>query len=223
MSREYLEAILVAVALALLIRTFVIQAFRIPSGSMEDSLLIGDFLLADKFVYGARIPFTDWRLPAFRAPEPGDIVIFQYPLDPGRDFIKRCVAGPGQTVEVRNKVLYVGGKRAVDPPRSKYTDPRILPKESRSGIRDNFGPVVVPPDHFFVMGDNRDNSEDSRYWGFLPYRLIRGRALLLYWSWAPDPEAPDYMSLFSIPKMAIYNLFHFPQRVRWGRIGALVR
>ncbi len=223
MAREYLEVILVAVGLALFLRTFVVQAFRIPSASMEDTLLVGDFLLANKFIYGAKIPFINWRLPALQEPESGDIIIFQYPLDPGRDFIKRCVAGPGQTVEIQNKVLYVDGKRTVDPLRSKYTNPTIRPKQSPEGIRDNFGPVEVPPDHFFMMGDNRDNSEDSRFWGFLPHSLIKGKAFILYLSWAPDPGAPGYTNLFSIPKIVLYNLLHFPSRVRWNRIGTIVQ
>lgn len=222
-TREYLEAILLAVGLALLIRTFVIQAFHIPSGSMEDTLLEGDFLITNKFLYGAQVPFTDWRLPGIRAPRPGDVVIFQYPLDPGRDFVKRCVAGPGQTVEVRNKILYVDGKRAVDPPRSKYVDPRVLPKEHPGGVRDNFGPAVVPPGHFFMMGDNRDNSEDGRYWGFLPYKYVKAKAIILYFSWIPDLNAPEYVSLASIPKMVAYNLIHFFGRVRWSRIGMVVK
>jgi signal peptidase I len=222
-AREYFEAILLAVALALVLRTFVIQAFRIPSASMEDTLLVGDFLLANKFLYGAKVPFTDWRLPAIREPRPGDIIIFQYPREPGRDFVKRCVAGPGQRVEVRNKVLFVDGERAVDPPRSKYTDVRVFKRGSNHGNRDNFGPASVPPGHYFMMGDNRDNSEDSRSWGFLPYGLIKGKAFILYGSWAPDPEAPAYTGVLSVPGMVLYNLIHFPRRVRWGRIGSLVR
>ena len=220
---EYVKAILFAVGLALLIRTFVIQAFRIPSGSMEDTLLVGDFFLANKFIYGAQIPFTNARLPALRDPRPGDVIIFQFPRDPDRDFIKRLVAVPGQTVEIRNKVLYVDGKRTVDPPHSKYVDPVIKSKNSPAGIRDNLAPTVVPSDHYFVMGDNRDNSEDSRYWGMLSRELIRGEAIILYWSWSPDPQAPVYSNLFSIPGMIFYNLFHFPSKVRWGRIGMLVR
>ncbi len=222
-AREYFEAILLAVVLALFLRTLVIQAFRIPSASMEDTLLVGDFLLANKFLYGARVPFTGWRLPAVREPRPGDIIIFQYPREPDRDFVKRCVAGPGQTVEVRDKVLYVDGERTVDPPRSKYADPRVFKRGTRHGNRDNFGPATVPPGHYFVMGDNRDNSEDSRSWGFLPHGLIRGKAFILYGSWAPDPQAPAYTGLVSVPGMVLYNLIHFPQRVRWGRIGSLVR
>lgn len=220
--RDYLEVILVAVVLVFVLRTFLVQAFRIPSSSMEDTLLVGDFLLANKFIFGAKVPFTEWRLPAFREPEPGDIVIFQHPDDPSRDFIKRCIAGPGQTVEVR-KVPYVNGERAVDPPLSKYLAKGApLPKGHRNGKRDNFGPIVVPPDHFFMMGDNRDNSEDSRYWGLLPHKFIRGKAFIIYGSWAPDADAPEYEGLFSIPKILFYNILHFPSRVRWKRIGRVV-
>ena len=222
MAREYVEAILLAVALALFLRTFVVQAFRIPSGSMEDSLLVGDFLLANKFVYGAKIPFLDVRLPGIQDPKAGDVIIFQYPKDPDRDFIKRCVAGPGQTVELRNKILYVDGKRTVDPPHSKYTDPVILPNNLSGAKRDNLGPVTVPIGHYFMMGDNRDNSEDSRFWGFLSERFIRGKAFILYWSWAPDANAPEYTGLTSIPSVVIYNTIHLFSRNRWGRIGKLI-
>ncbi len=223
MAREYLEAILVAVALALFLRTFVVQAFSIPTGSMENTLLAGDFLLANKIVYGARIPFTDARLPGFRNPEPGDIVIFQYPVNPDRDFIKRVVAGPGQEVEIRDKILYVDGKRAVDPPLSKYTDPVILPASSPAGVRDNMRLSRVPEGHYFVMGDNRDNSEDSRYWSFLDKGRIRAQANVIYWSWTPDPGAPAFENILSIPKIAFYNLIHGFGRARWSRIGRIVR
>lgn len=222
MNREAIEAILVAVAIALFIRTFLIQAFRIPSASMEDTLLVGDFLLADKLTYGPMIPFTDARLPGFTEPSPGDVLIFEYPLDPDRDFIKRCVAVAGQKVEVIDKILYVDGKRTVDPTHSKYEDPRILPKQSPYSRRDNFGPIVVPEGHIFMMGDNRDNSEDSRYWGTLPIAAIKARARILYFSWAPDPEAPEWTGLTSLPGIVFYNLFHFPGRIRWGRIGDVV-
>ena len=222
LSREYVEAILLAVALALFLRTFVVQAFRIPSGSMEDSLLVGDFLLANKFIYGAKIPLLDVRLPGIQDPKAGDVIIFQYPKDPDRDFIKRCVAGPGQTVELRNKILYVDGKRTVDPPRSKYTDPVILPKDSAGANRDNLSLLTVPEGHYFMMGDNRDNSEDSRFWGFLSERYIRGKALILYWSWAPDANAPEYKGLLSVPSLVVYNTIHLFSRSRWSRIGKLI-
>lgn len=223
MAREYLEAILVAVALALFLRTFVVQAFSIPTGSMENTLLIGDFLLANKIVYGAMIPFTDARLPGFRNPEPGDIVIFEYPKNPERDFIKRVVAGPGQEVEIRDKILYVDGKRTVDPPLSKYVDPVILPFSSTGGDRDNKRLARVPEGHYFVMGDNRDNSEDSRYWGFLEKERIRAQANIIYWSWAPDPGAPVFENILSIPRIAVYNLIHGFGRARWSRIGRIVK
>ena len=221
-AREYLEAILVAVALALFLRTFVVQAFSIPTGSMENTLLVGDFLLANKIVYGARIPFTEARLPGFRDPEPGDIIIFEYPRNPARDFIKRVVAAPGQEVEIRDKILYVDGKRTIDPPLSKYMDPVILPVSSPGGIRDNMRLRRVPAGHYFVMGDNRDNSEDSRYWSFLDKGRIRAKANIIYWSWAPDSAAPKFENLLSIPKMALYNLIHGFGRVRWSRIGRTV-
>ena len=221
-TAEYIKAILFAVVLALFIRTFVLQAFRIPTGSMEDTLLVGDFLLANKFVYGAQIPFTHVRLPGLRDPMPNDIVIFQYPEDPSRDFIKRIVAGPGQTVEIRDKILFVNDKRSIDPAKSKYIDPRIISNRDAGSIRDNFGPAIVPKGHYFVMGDNRDNSEDSRYWGYLNRELIHGKALIMYWSWAPDADAPEYTGVMSIPGMALYNLIHLPARTRWTRLGMLI-
>jgi len=221
-TAEYLKAIVFAVVIALFIRTFVVQAFRIPSGSMEDTLLVGDFLLANKFIYGAHIPFTHTNLPALREPQPNDVVIFQYPDDPSRDFIKRIVAGPGQTVEIRNKVLFVDDKRTVDPVKSKYVDPRIIKSDDANSIRDNYGPAIVPKGHYFVMGDNRDNSDDSRYWGFLNRELIHGKAFMLYWSWAPDDNAPTYHSFASIPSMLIYNVLNFPARTRWTRLGMLI-
>ena len=189
---------------------------------MENTLLVGDFLLANKFIYGARLPFTDIRLPAWRSPTSGDIVIFQYPRDPSRDFIKRIVAGPGQKVEIKDKILYVDDKRAIDPSKAKYIDSVILKRRSAANTRDNYGPKIVPEDCYFVMGDNRDSSEDSRYWGFLKRDLIRGKAFMLYWSWAPDDQVPAYSNITSLLSIALYNLFHFPERVRWQRIGMLV-
>lgn len=175
--REYVEAIAVAVLLALVIRTFAFQAFRIPSGSMEDTLLVGDYLFVSKFLYGAEIPFTGGaRLPAIRDPERGDIIVFRYPEDPSEDFIKRCVGIPGDTVEVRDKVLYINGEPQNEP-YVKHTDRRVIPG------RDDYGPVVIPEGQYFMMGDNRDNSRDSRAWGFLDHSLIRGKALFIYFSW----------------------------------------
>jgi signal peptidase I len=220
-TREYIEVIVISVILALFVRTFVVQAFRIPSGSMEDTLLVGDFLLVSKFLYW----FTD--------PKPGDIIVFKYPLDPSRDFIKRCVAVEGQTVEIRDKQLLVDGRRIALPHWGKHVDPRTYPPGTNA--RDYFGPVKVPPGHVFVMGDNRDNSRDSRYWGFLNKKLIKGRAFILYWSWQREAEDPhlsklDGPLLLSLPKFVlsfmkvlVFDVVHIPQRVRWNRIGDLIR
>lgn len=224
--REYVSSIMVAVGLALLIRTAVVQAFYIPSGSMEDTLLVGDYLLANKFVYGAPIdvPGTDvslFRFPALRDPAPGDIVIFKSPQDANRDLIKRCVATGGQTVEIVNKTLYVDGQPFVDPPLSKYTDRRTLPAAAYS--RDNFGPYTVPNGHFFMMGDNRDNSSDSRAWGSVPKELIKGKAMSIYWSWAPDTAGPYYSGLGSLPRVLGNWVTRLPGRVRYERLGDIIR
>ncbi|MBI5637616.1 MAG: signal peptidase I [Nitrospinae bacterium] len=183
--REYIEAILVALIAALLIRTFVAQAFRIPSGSMIPTLLVGDQLLVDKVAY------------RFRPPARGDIVVFKYPGDESRDFIKRVIGLPGDIVEVRAKAVYINGAPLNE--RYAFHDAfdhmRIIP-------RDDFGPVTVPPDKYFVMGDNRENSQDSRFWGFLERDKIIGRAFILYWSRDVDPI--------------------FPLGIRWGRFGLLI-
>jgi signal peptidase I len=219
--REYIEAIGVALLLALGIRHFIVQAFRIPSGSMEDTLLVGDFLLANKFLYGPKIPFTDVRLPGLSDMQPGDIMIFAYPEEPSKDFIKRCVAVEGQTVEIRDKRLYVDGQPFINPPKVKYTDARAF--GPAGSPRDNFGPITVRPRHLFMMGDNRDNSRDSRYWGELHTRFVKGKAMILYWSWRPDMRAPRYAGPLSLPYMLVYNIIRFPQRVRWERLADIIR
>lgn len=192
--REYLEAIVLAVVLTIVIRGLVLQAFRIPTGSMEDTLLVGDFLFVNKMVYGSEIDigmggerFFYYRFPAIREPKPGEVIVFRYPEDPSRDFIKRCVAVAGQQLEIRDKVLYVDGK-AREEPYVVHKDPRIIPREKQP--RDNFGPYVVPQGHLFMLGDNRDNSQDSRFWGPLPRELVKGKAMFIYWSWDPDRRLP---------------------------------
>ena len=198
--REYVEAIVLAIVLTIVIRGLVLQAFRIPTSSMEDTLLVGDFLFVNKMVYGSEIDigfagerfFYD-RVPAIRDPKPGDIIVFRYPEDPSRDFIKRCVAVAGQQVEIRDKVLYVDGK-AREEPYVVHKDPRVQPHETSQ--RDNFGPYVVPQGHLFMMGDNRDNSLDSRFWGALPRDRVKGKAMFLYRSWDPDRRLPRFPRLF---------------------------
>jgi len=194
-AREYAEAIIIAILLTLFVRAFVIQAFRIPTGSMMDTLLVGDFLFVNKFIYGPRVPFTDTHLPAVRQPKQGDIIVFKYPADPKRDFIKRCVAVGGQTVEIRDKVVYVDGV-ALDEPYVIRSDPRIFPKEVSP--RDNMDPVYVPQGYIFMMGDNRDNSHDSRFWGPLDLRLVKGKAMILYWSWDGERHLPRLNRLFHV-------------------------
>ncbi|HTG82517.1 MAG TPA: signal peptidase I [Geobacteraceae bacterium] len=178
--REYVESILIAALLALVIRTFVVQAFKIPSGSMEDTLAIGDHILVNKFIYGSKIPFTDKRVFKLRDPRRGDVIVFEYPEDPSKDFIKRVIGTPGDVIEEVNKQLYVNGKPYVNP-HEVHKEPEIIPKEQNP--RDTFGPVTVPPNSLFVMGDNRDRSYDSRFWGFVSYDKIKGLAFIKYWSW----------------------------------------
>ena len=187
--REYVEAIVYALLLTVALRAFVLQAFRIPSESMLDTLLVGDYLFVNKLDYGAKIPFTETRLPGFRSPQRGDIIVFQYPEDPRRDYIKRCVALGGQTVEIKEKVLYVDGQKQVEP-YVKHVDPTNHP--ASFDPRDNYGPFTVPPGSLFMMGDNRDNSNDSRFWGPVEMRLVKGRAMFLYWSWDAERRWPRF-------------------------------
>ena len=177
--KEYAEAIITAIILALVIRAFVVQAFKIPSGSMLETLLIGDHLLVNKFLYWLDLPFTDKKVFTLWGPERGDIVVFKYPEDPRRDFIKRVIAIGGETVEGRNRLIYVDDK-PIPEPYVKHTETTILPEDVSK--RDNFGPIRIPEGKVFVMGDNRENSHDSRFWGFVDLEYIRGKAFIIYWS-----------------------------------------
>ena len=177
--REYVEAGLWAVALTFVLRAFVIQAFRIPSESMVPTLLKGDFLFVNKFEFGPKIPFTHIRLPGIRPPHRGDVIVFQYPRNPHQDFIKRCIATGGQTIEVHNKLVVVDGD-TLNEPYAIRSDPNTLP--GGYNPRDNFGPYTLPPGELFMMGDNRDNSNDSRFWGTVQFDLVKGRALFIYFS-----------------------------------------
>jgi signal peptidase I len=179
---EYLEAIITALILAVLIRTFVVQAFKIPSGSMIPTLVIGDHILVNKFLYGTQIPFTDKKILAFREPEKGDVIVFKYPENPTKDFIKRVIATEGDTIEQKNKVVYVNGEPVVETYAYHY-DPTMMSAIDR---RDTFGRIQVPKDKIFVMGDNRDHSYDSRFWGFVDEKEVKGKAFIIYWSWDPD-------------------------------------
>ena len=192
--REYGEALLVALVLAFVIRTFVVQAYKIPSESMVETLLVGDHLLASKFAYGIKIPFPHSYIYRGDDPAYGDIIIFEYPNDPSVDYIKRVIGLPGDVITVRDKRLYRNGM-PVEEKYIRYEQPNII-----EPIRDNFGPVTVPPDKYFVMGDNRDNSLDSRFWGFVDRGAIQAKAWRIYWSWDDKDNSP-----------------------RWSRIGKAVR
>ena len=188
--------LIVALLLALFIRTFVVQAFKIPSGSMLDTLLIGDHILVNKFIYGIKNPFTGETWIPIEEPERKDIVVFEYPLNPSQDYIKRVIGVAGDRIEIKDKKVFVNGEPQNEP-YTIYSDNRIIPANVQP--RDNMDPVTVPPHSLFVMGDNRDNSYDSRFWHFVDLKAVKGKAFILYWSWDKDKF-----------------------RVRWDRIGKLV-
>ncbi|MFW5734307.1 MAG: signal peptidase I [Oceanidesulfovibrio sp.] len=177
MLKEYTEAIVIAFILAMIIRAFFVQAFKIPSGSMLETLQIGDHLLVSKLVYGIKVPFTNIEVVEFSKPERGDIVVFPFPVNPSQDFIKRIVGLPGETVEIRDKDVYINGEK-LDEAYVQHTDSRVL-----DSPRDNMEPRTVPEGEYFVMGDNRDESHDSRFWGFVKEDTIKGKAWIIYWSW----------------------------------------
>ena len=188
--REYFESILIAVVLALFARTFVVQAFKIPTGSMEPNLLVGDHLLVNKFIFSPSLSSLERALLPNRDIRRGDIVVFKYPEEPDRDFIKRVIGLPGETIELRDKKVYVNGA-AIDEPFAHLMYPAPAAGQGKAwDLRESYGPVTVPDDHLVMMGDNRDNSQDSRYWGFLPRSSVKGRALVIYWSFDEEAGAP---------------------------------
>jgi len=209
--REYAEALIIAIILALTIRVFVVQAFKIPSGSMIPTLLIGDHILVSKLAYGFQLPkdcefqvafppvtcFSSTIVMDFDPPQRGDVIVFRFPEDENKDFIKRVIGTPGDVIEIHNKKVSVNGEALVDKDFTQRVDPGMI--DGRINPRDNFAPITVPPDSYFVMGDNRDQSLDSRFWGFVKMNKIKGRAFLVYWSWNGQGSWIDW--------------------VRWNRIG----
>jgi signal peptidase I len=197
--RDYLQPILIAVLIALFVRTFIVQAFEIPSGSMQPTLRIGDYILVNKFIYGIIIPYAHTRLFAFEKPKRGDVIVFLYPLNPSKDFVKRVIATEGEKVQIIQNRVYVNDTLIQDPwGHFSYKWPAAYLQ-----MMENFGPVVVPKDSFFVLGDNRENSDDSRFWGFVPLDDVLGKAFVIYFSWNQHAE----------------NLW---DKVRWSRIGTSI-
>ncbi len=220
--RDWLKSLAVALVLFLLVRTFVVEAFKIPTGSMENTLLVGDFLLVNKAVYGTRIPGTNVRVAAFHEPRRGDVIVFHPPHDPEANYVKRVVGVPHDTLEMREKRLYRNGALVYEPyahhednrgdtvhPDMRWQSGYLIAStpSKYQPTRDNWGPLVVPDGRYFVLGDNRDDSEDSRYWGFVPRDQIRGEPWIVYYSFVPS-------AVMRLPWL---------RRVRWGRIGHLIR
>ncbi len=237
---EWLRSVVIALALFFVVRAFFIEAFKIPTGSMEGTLLVGDFLLVNKMVYGAELPFTGVKLPALRRPQRGDVIVFEWPRDRTKNFVKRIVGMPGDTLEMRHGQLIRNGKAQKEPyalhtspgvdvtdeefnwqlgyllganepvklpPRSPLAVARLEASTGYHPTRNNWGPLVVSPDNYFVLGDNRDNSLDSRYWGLVADSLVRGQPLVVYYSYNPDGAVKlDWLT-----------------RVRWKRFGEMVQ
>lgn len=225
--REYLEALLIAVIFATFARTWAVQAFKIPTGSMEQNLLVGDHILVNKFVFGpAATAVERWLLPVQPARR-GDVVVFKYPEDPTRDFIKRCIGLPGDTVEIVDKVVYVNGRRVDDRDYTYHNDSRTYPRSmllhENYRYRDNFGPYRVPAGHYFFLGDNRDNSNDSRFWGPVPASYIKGRALLIYWSFESRRQPAEWPGYLGRTKQLATVLLQFFSHTRWERSFRIVR
>lgn len=218
--REYLESIVVAVVLALFIRTFAFQAFKIPTGSMETNLLIGDHLIVNKIVYSPSEGRWEDKMLAKKPLKRGHVVIFKFPEDPNKDFIKRVIGLPGETIEIKDKRVFVNGK-PLDEPYTHFLEPPLSHDDPEYGMRggDNWGPKVVPPGSVFVMGDNRDNSHDSRYWGFLPEDQIKGRALMVYWSYEASREEYRRTGVLDW----VWDTLTSLGKTRWSRFFHLIR
>lgn len=225
---EYLEAMLIAVIFATFARTFLVQPFKIPSSSMEQNLLVGDHILVNKFVYGPTSTPLERLLLPHRDIRRGDVVVFKFPLDPTRDYIKRCVALPGDEVRLESKELFLNDVPVDDSGYTYHVDTRVYPSSRFLGeadrYRDNFGPVRIEPEHYFCLGDNRDNSSDSRSWGQVPRQNVKGRALMIYWSFATSEEADPSASV-RWPRWQRLSrvLSSFFAETRWERTFKLVR
>jgi signal peptidase I len=221
---DWMKSVLVALLLFFVIRTFIVEAFKIPTGSMERTLLVGDFLLVNKAVYGAEVPYAGARLPGFERPKRGDIIVFEWPKDHSKNFVKRIIGVPGDTLEMRDGAVWLNGSPLIE----RYvvhTEPgtdrgseefswqrdwlvrRATASSGRHPSRNNWGPLIVPEKNYFVLGDNRDNSYDSRYWGFVPDSLVKGKPLFVYYSYERD----------------ITHRIPWLTNIRWARLGEAIR
>ena len=213
-TREYFESIVIAVILALFVRTWVVQAFKIPTGSMEQNLLIGDHLLVNKFVYAPAATAAERMLLPVGEFQRGDVLVFKYPEDPARDFIKRLIGLPGETIELRQSRVFINGEPIAEP----YLDAMRQGGHMPTDIRATFGPQVVPDGHLFMMGDNRGDSQDSRYWGPLPVGYVKGRAFVLYWSYESESEFYSDPGIGATLRRLGSAVTHFVTRTRWERL-----
>ena len=226
-GREYLEALLIAVLFATFARTFLVQAFKIPTGSMEQNLLVGDHVLVNKFIYGPEGgPIARFLLPG-RKVRRGDVAVFKFPDEPSRDFIKRCVGLPGDTIAIVDKVLHVNGEPIEEGGFTFHTDARIYPSSQflhdDYRYRDNFGPFEVPDGHLFFLGDNRDNSNDSRFWGSVPESYVKGRAFMIYWSFETENEPVHWPGYAGRVRQLLNVVANFFSQTRWSRSFRIVR
>jgi signal peptidase I len=219
--REYGEALFIALILALMVRAFLVQAFSIPSGSMQPTLLVGDYLLVNRYSYGIRNPFNNKVWIPVGQPQRGDVVVFIFPQDPSKDYIKRVIGLPGDRVQIINKKVYINGK-VYETPQAVFDDASNIPGDQVT--RDNYGPEVVPPNSYFVMGDNRDHSYDSRFWGFVRLDALKGRAFIIYFSWEGHQDEGFLHSLWGGAKGLLSHLSWDRDsfRLRWTRIGKLI-
>ena len=213
-AREYFESIVIAVILALFVRTWVVQAFKIPSGSMEQNLLIGDHLLVNKFVHAPTLSEFERTLLPIGEVQRGDVLGFKYPEDPTRDFIKRTIGLPGETIELRQSRVFIDGQPIEEP----YLDLMRPGGKVAADIRGEFGPRVVPDGHLFMMGDNRGDSQDSRYWGPLPIEYVKGRAFVLYWSYESESDFYADVGLGATLRRLASGVPHFFTRPRYERL-----
>jgi signal peptidase I len=220
-AREYFETIVISVILALFVRTFIVQAFKIPTGSMENNLLIGDHLLVNKFLFAPTGSAIERALLPVRPVRRGDVVVFKFPEDPERDFVKRVIGLPGEKLEMREKRVYINDK-PIEEPYVHFLEPPSAPsvqhETTSTDLRERYGPVTVPANSYFMMGDNRDNSEDSRYWGFLPRSFIKGHALMVYWSYDGGPEIYQEEGLGARLRGLASVAVNFFTGTRWSRL-----